>query len=141
MLCETLPRTLRQLCAATLSACLLAAFANACDTPVYRYAMYRWQSTPFELYCFHQGEDELSEQVTAIEKLVQEAQERIENPNDKRSRLVRLLPDGDRVARKISAELLATNQRLIGDILTEDESELLAELLMKLRAGLEKRNA
>lgn len=28
--------------------------AIACDTPVYRYAMYRWSPTPYELYYFHE---------------------------------------------------------------------------------------
>ncbi|MBM4092352.1 MAG: hypothetical protein FJ276_23445, partial [Planctomycetes bacterium] len=27
--------------------------ASACDTPVYRYAMYRWQPGPYEVYHFH----------------------------------------------------------------------------------------
>ncbi len=27
--------------------------ANACDTPVYRYAMYRWEPAPYEIYYFH----------------------------------------------------------------------------------------
>jgi len=30
--------------------------ATACDTPVYRYAMYRWEPTPYEVYHFHAGE-------------------------------------------------------------------------------------
>jgi len=29
--------------------------ALACDTPVYRYAMYRWMPAPYEIYCFHRG--------------------------------------------------------------------------------------
>ncbi len=28
----------------------------ACETPVYRYAMYRWDPAPFEVYFFHSGE-------------------------------------------------------------------------------------
>ena len=28
----------------------------ACETPVYRYAMYRWAPAPFEVYFFHSGE-------------------------------------------------------------------------------------
>ncbi len=35
---------------------LVAAFlssAFACETPVYRYAMYRWQPAPYEIYFFH----------------------------------------------------------------------------------------
>lgn len=34
----------------------MATIALACDTPVYRYAMYRWLPVPYELYCFHRGE-------------------------------------------------------------------------------------
>ncbi len=38
--------------------------AVACDTPVYRYAMYRWMPAPYELYCFHEGElDAASQQL------------------------------------------------------------------------------
>ena len=37
-------------------ACLtLAAGLWACETPVYRYAMYRWQPTPYEVYLMHDG--------------------------------------------------------------------------------------
>lgn len=39
---------------AVLSA--LAGSAAACDTPVYRYAMYRWEPAPYEVYHFHHGE-------------------------------------------------------------------------------------
>jgi hypothetical protein len=40
--------------------------AEACDTPVYRYAMYRWQPAPYELYYFHDSQpDAESEKVTA----------------------------------------------------------------------------
>jgi len=28
----------------------------ACETPVYRYAMYRWEPAPFEVYFFHSGD-------------------------------------------------------------------------------------
>ncbi len=41
--------------AAVLCATWLAGSARACDTPVYRYAMYRWLPAPYELYCFHDG--------------------------------------------------------------------------------------
>ena len=37
---------------------LTAAIAVACDTPVYRYAMYKWQPRPYELYYFHNGPKE-----------------------------------------------------------------------------------
>lgn len=33
---------------------LVAAPVMACDTPVYRYAMYRWTPTPYEVYFFHE---------------------------------------------------------------------------------------
>ena len=29
-----------------------------CDTPVYRYAMYRWETSPYEIYVFNDGEDD-----------------------------------------------------------------------------------
>jgi hypothetical protein len=35
---------------------LLTSAARACDTPVYRYAMYRWLPAPYEVYCFHKSE-------------------------------------------------------------------------------------
>lgn len=44
------------LCAAALIVTAWPAAAAACDTPVYRYAMYRWQPTPYEVYHFHSGE-------------------------------------------------------------------------------------
>ncbi len=65
--------------------------------------------------------------------------ERIRNPDDQRSRLVKLLPSGDQVARAVSAELVAANQDLIGNILSADECERLAELLQKLSVGLEQK--
>lgn len=38
-----------------LLSALVAAGTHACDTPVYRYAMYKWQPTPYEVYFFHDG--------------------------------------------------------------------------------------
>ncbi|MEM8540287.1 MAG: MarR family transcriptional regulator [Pseudomonadota bacterium] len=63
--------------------------------------------------------------------------ERIDNRKDKRSRLVRLTPAGARLTEKIVDELVATNKRLIGGILSSDEAEHLAFLLEKLSAGLQ----
>lgn len=65
--------------------------------------------------------------------------QRIDNPEDKRSRLVRLTPKGAELAEQIVEELVATNKSLIGGILTSDEAEVLAELLQKLSAGLKAR--
>ncbi len=36
-------------------ACLHGSAAG-CDTPVYRYAMYRWHPAPYELYYFYEGQ-------------------------------------------------------------------------------------
>ncbi|MGX9354526.1 MarR family winged helix-turn-helix transcriptional regulator [Roseobacteraceae bacterium S113] len=65
---------------------------------------------------------------------------RIDNPDDKRSRLVQLTPAGAALAEAIVAELIDTNKALIGGILTPNEAETLADLLAKLSAGLHKRN-
>lgn len=44
-------------CAAVFLMCIgPKATLRACDTPVYRYAMYRWEPTPYEVYHFHRGE-------------------------------------------------------------------------------------
>lgn len=67
--------------------------------------------------------------------------ERLENPEDGRSRLARLTERGDAKAKSISAELIATNSELIGGILTAEESHTLAALLQKLSAGLQKKKA
>ena len=65
--------------------------------------------------------------------------DRVENPDDGRSRLVRLTPKGARLAEVIVEKLVATNKALIGGILTGEETEELARLLRKLSAGLEQR--
>jgi hypothetical protein len=61
--------------------CLLAGSAGlalACDTPVYRYAMYRWEPAPYEVYYFH--DKPLDEQVSQIQKLVESAAQSEEKP-------------------------------------------------------------
>jgi hypothetical protein len=61
--------------------CLLAGSAGlalACDTPVYRYAMYRWEPAPYEVYYFH--DKPLDEQVTQVQKLVEAASRSEEKP-------------------------------------------------------------
>lgn len=65
--------------------------------------------------------------------------ERIDNPDDKRSRLVRLTPQGACLAEKIVDELISENKALIGGILSADEAEQLANILRKLSAGLQSR--
>lgn len=39
-----------------LLVCVAGSVSRACDTPVYRYAMYRWYPAPYEVYFFHEGE-------------------------------------------------------------------------------------
>ncbi|MCO6459673.1 MAG: hypothetical protein J5I93_30540 [Pirellulaceae bacterium] len=49
--CWRIERTIATLLATLLGlAMLLPAGAAACETPVYRYAMYRWQPAPYEVY-------------------------------------------------------------------------------------------
>ncbi|MBV6650993.1 MAG: MarR family transcriptional regulator [Hoeflea sp.] len=67
--------------------------------------------------------------------------ERVDNPDDKRSRLVKLTQNGAVLAETIVSELIATNRALIGGILSPDETELLADLLAKLSAGLNARKS
>lgn len=64
---------------------------------------------------------------------------RIDNPNDKRSRLVQITPKGAKLSEQIVEELIKTNKALIGGILEAEETEELARLLHKLSAGLQKR--
>jgi hypothetical protein len=48
-----------------VAACLHGSAAG-CDTPVYRYAMYRWLPAPYELYYFYEGQpDAAGEKVQA----------------------------------------------------------------------------
>ena len=67
--------------------------------------------------------------------------ERIENPDDGRSRLVRLTPKGKELAEEIVDALIQSNKSLIGGILEPDETEQLATLLAKLSKGLHDRKA
>lgn len=52
---------------AIASTLVVAAGAAACDTPVYRYAMYRWLPTPYEIYHFYDGEENRGDSFKAIE--------------------------------------------------------------------------
>lgn len=65
--------------------------------------------------------------------------ERVDNPDDGRSRLVRITPNGAALAEQIVEELIATNKALIGGILDPEEAEELARLLRKLSIGLQGR--
>jgi len=63
--------------------------------------------------------------------------ERVPHAQDKRSTLVRLLPEGAAITEKIVLELVAVNTEVFTSILSEEECEALAALLGKLRQGLE----
>jgi len=41
---------------------VVAAHAPACDTPVYRYAMYRWMPLPYQAYYLHRGQPPKADQ-------------------------------------------------------------------------------
>jgi len=47
--------------------------ASACNTPVYRYAMYNWASTPYAVFYFHEGTP--AEEDEAVNKLLVELSE------------------------------------------------------------------
>jgi hypothetical protein len=57
---------------ALLTVACIHGSAFGCDTPVYRYAMYRWMPSPYELYYFHDGQpDPEGEKVkAAVESFV-----------------------------------------------------------------------
>lgn len=55
-----------------------AAFSPACDTPVYRYAMYRWEPAPYEIYYFH--DQPLDEQAERVKGLVEEVSRSEDKP-------------------------------------------------------------
>lgn len=64
--------------------------------------------------------------------------ERVINAKDKRSSLVRLTPIGAETVEQAMHDLVNTNTNLLMETLTLNESETLAELLHKLRRGLQK---
>lgn len=57
---------------------LMAGLVWACDTPVYRYAMYSWEPAPYEVYFFH--DKPLDEQATKVQKLIEAASRSEEKP-------------------------------------------------------------
>ena len=62
-------RVLKPMVFTALSGMALAALL-ACDTPVYRYAMYRWEPAPYELYFFH--DQPAGSEDTAVAQAVRE---------------------------------------------------------------------
>lgn len=68
----------RRLVGMTFVLAVGAGLALACDTPVYRYAMYRWEPARYEIYYFH--DKPLDEQATHIKTLVEQAAQADDNP-------------------------------------------------------------
>ena len=66
--------------------------------------------------------------------------ERLPNPEDARSTLVRLTPKGADLVEEIIDQLVKTNTELFADILSEEDRSKLADLLERLSVALEKRN-
>ena len=64
---------------------------------------------------------------------------RTDNPDDQRSRLVRLAPKGRKMVEKIADQLASINGDLIAEAMGPDEREELAKLLGKLPGALEQR--
>jgi hypothetical protein len=62
----------------TLLAILGVQSIVACDTPVYRYAMYRWEPAPYEIYYFH--EEPIAEQAAKLHEQIQAVSRSEENP-------------------------------------------------------------
>ena len=65
--------------------------------------------------------------------------ERLPNPDDARSTLVRLMPAGADLVEDIIDELVETNTALFADVLPQEDREKLAELLERLSCALENR--
>lgn len=63
-------------------ACVFSLFvagrATACDTPVYRYAMYRWEPAPYQVYYFYRGA--MDERAERIKQAIETAERSEENP-------------------------------------------------------------
>ncbi len=68
-------RTVAGVCLLMLT--LAGAVLLACETPVYRYAMYRWAPEPYEVYYFHEGESSaaLGEAEADVHKALEDAAE------------------------------------------------------------------
>lgn len=65
--------------------------------------------------------------------------QRIDNPNDQRSRLVQLTPEGATMVEGLVDAFNTTNKALFTSILTQTEAEQLAFLLQKLSKGLDRK--
>ena len=73
-------RTIQRCVAVLFVFTIFGAVVIACDTPVYRYAMYRWQSTPYEVYYFHS--DPLDDEAKEIAQRLTELAENLQMPTN-----------------------------------------------------------
>jgi len=53
---SALVRVVTRIALVTIGTFAIIATARACDTPVYRYAMYNWAPSPFRVYYFYRGQ-------------------------------------------------------------------------------------
>ena len=65
--------------------------------------------------------------------------ERLSNPDDARSTLVRLTVKGADLVEEIIDQLVVTNTELFEDVLPENDRAILADLLERLSGSLEAR--
>ncbi len=65
--------------------------------------------------------------------------ERLSNPDDARSTLVRLTSSGADLVEAIIDQLVVTNTKLFADVLSHEDREQLADLLERLSRALEQR--
>jgi hypothetical protein len=69
-----LNKSLAVVAVVAVAVAVLCPSADACNTPVYRYAMYNWQTAPYIVFYFHEGEISEADQAVhkTIEKLTEE---------------------------------------------------------------------
>ena len=58
---------------AAIVLCLLAVVAEACSVPVFRYALERWQSDPYEVFVFHRGKL-TADQQASVDRLTRDGE-------------------------------------------------------------------
>lgn len=101
----------RDLLSASLLTMLACAWVAACDTPVYRYAMYRWEPAAYEVYHFHAGDADSA--FKAVHEQLRAAQQHETSPANVAVRLVDATDDGQlqnlpREIRKLREQHAAT---------------------------------
>ncbi len=74
----------RLLAVALMASALLSGASRACETPVYRYAMYRWQPAPYEVYFLHNSDP------TDAAKKIETRLEELAEGTDNRANIVHL---------------------------------------------------